>query len=42
MKASAFLETFVAYPPRQRPPSFSVDQIMEDVMKRIEQEKQKR
>ena len=42
MKAAAFLETFVAYPPRQRPASFSVDQIMEDVMKRIEQEKQKR
>src|SRR5258707_10611099 len=42
MKAAAFLETFVAYPPRQRPASFSVDQIMENVMERIEQEKQKR
>jgi len=42
MRAAAFLETFVAYPPRQRPASFSVDQIMEDVMERIEKEKQKR
>jgi arylsulfatase len=35
-KAAAFLETFVAYPPSQKAPSFSVDQIMEDVKVRIE------
>ena len=36
MKASAFLETFVAYPPSQRPASFSVDQVQERVNKSIE------
>jgi arylsulfatase len=36
MKASAFLETFVQYPPSQRPASFSVDQVRESVDKRIE------
>jgi hypothetical protein len=41
MKTAAFLETFVEYPPSQPPASFSVDQIVEDVKKRIEQ-KQKR
>jgi arylsulfatase A-like enzyme len=34
-RAAAFLETFVAYPPSQKPASFSVDQITEDVKKRI-------
>jgi arylsulfatase A-like enzyme len=42
MKSAAFLETFVEYPPSQPPASFSVDQVMESVKKRIEQEKQKR
>ncbi len=36
MKAAAFLQTFVAYPPSQKPPSFSIDQIREDVDKQIE------
>jgi arylsulfatase len=36
MKASAFLETFVAYPPSQRPASFSIDQVQERVNKSIE------
>ncbi|HEX9586260.1 MAG TPA: hypothetical protein VGA15_00755 [Bradyrhizobium sp.] len=34
-KAAKFLDTFVAYPPSQRAPSFSVDQIMEDVKAKI-------
>jgi arylsulfatase A-like enzyme len=42
MKTAAFLETFVEYPPSQPPASFSVDQIVEEVKRRIEQEKQKR
>jgi len=33
--AAKFLETFVAYPPSQKAPSFSVDQIMEDVQAKI-------
>jgi arylsulfatase len=37
MKAAAFLQTFVEYPPSQRPASFSVDQIVEDVKKKIGQ-----
>jgi arylsulfatase len=36
MKASVFLETFVQYPPSQRPASFSIDQVRESVDKRIE------
>jgi arylsulfatase len=42
MKSAAFLETFVEYPPSQPPASFSVDQIVEDVKKRIEEKQQKR
>ena len=38
MKTSTFLETFVEYPPSQPPASFSVDQIVEDVKKRIAQQ----
>jgi hypothetical protein len=34
-KAAKFLDTFVAYPPSQKAPSFSVDQIMEDVKEKI-------
>jgi len=41
LRSAAFLETFVEYPPSQPPASFSVDQIVEDVKKRIEQMKQK-
>jgi arylsulfatase len=37
MRAAAFLQTFVEYPPSQRPASFSVDQIVEDVKKKIGQ-----
>jgi len=36
MKASEFLETFVTYPPSQRPASFSVDQVQERVKKSME------
>ncbi|MNE73387.1 hypothetical protein D3C80_1693970 [compost metagenome] len=36
-KAAAFLLTFVDYPPSQRPASFSIDQIREDVDKKIEE-----
>jgi len=39
-KAAAFLETFVAYPPSQKAPSFSVDQIFESVKEKIEKAKQ--
>jgi arylsulfatase A-like enzyme len=42
MKTAAFLETFVEYPPSQPPASFSVDQIVEGVKKRIEQKQQQR
>jgi arylsulfatase len=42
MRSAAFLETFAEYPPSQPPASFSVDQIVESVKKRIEQEQQKR
>jgi len=37
MRAAAFLQTFVEYPPSQRPASFSVDQIVEEVKKKIGQ-----
>jgi hypothetical protein len=38
-KAAKFLETFVAYPPSQKAPSFSVDQIVENVKAKIAQMK---
>jgi arylsulfatase len=41
-RAAVFLESFVEYPPSQPPASFSVDHIVEDVKKRIEQKLQKR
>ena len=41
MKAAAFLETFVAYPPSQPPASFSIDQIRKSVDDRIAAEKAK-
>ncbi|MGE8153936.1 arylsulfatase [Pseudomonas vancouverensis] len=34
-KAAAFLQTFVDYPPSQRPASFSIDQVREEVDKKI-------
>jgi arylsulfatase len=37
MKASVFLETFVDYPPSQRPASFSVDQVRKHVDKKIDE-----
>ena len=40
-RAAKFLQTFVDYPPSQRPASFSIDQIREDVDRRI-QEKMKK
>lgn len=36
-KAATFLQTFVDYPPSQRPASFSIDQIRADVNKKIEE-----
>ncbi len=35
MKSAAFLETFIEYPPSQKPASFSVDQIEEGVHAKI-------
>jgi arylsulfatase len=34
-RAAAFLQTFVDYPPSQRPASFSIDQVRADVDKKI-------
>ena len=42
MKAAAFLETFVEYPPSQRPASFSIDQIRKQVDKKIDESFRKR
>jgi arylsulfatase A-like enzyme len=42
MKAAAFLETFVAYPPSQRPASFSIDQVRKAVDKKIDESFHKR
>src|SRR5262249_51473374 len=42
MKAAAFLQTFVAYPPSQRPASFSVDQIRKQVDIKIDESFKKR
>ncbi len=36
LRAAALLDTFVAYPPSQRPASFSIDQIEEAVHQQIE------
>ena len=36
MKAGEFLKTFIEYPPSQRPASFSVDQVQEEVDREIE------
>lgn len=37
MKASLFLETFVEYPPSQKPASFSIDQVRKQVDRKIEE-----
>lgn len=37
MKAATFLETFVEYPPSQKPASFSVDQVEEGVHAKIDE-----
>jgi len=42
VKAAAFLETFVEYPPSQRPASFSIDQIRRSVDKKIDEAFKKR
>ena len=42
MKAATFLETFVAYPPSQRPASFSIDQIRARVDTKIDESFKKR
>ncbi|SAL82170.1 sulfatase [Caballeronia terrestris] len=42
MKASTFLQTFVAYPPSQRPASFSVDQVRRQVDRKIDESFKKR
>ncbi|WP_439668838.1 Arylsulfatase A or related enzyme [Cupriavidus necator] len=42
MKAAAFLQTFVNYPPSQRPASFSIDQVREQVDKKIEESMKKK
>ncbi len=42
MKASVFLETFVDYPPSQRPASFSVDQVRKQVDAKIDESFKKR
>jgi arylsulfatase A-like enzyme len=41
-KAAAFLETFVAFPPSQKPASFSIDQIRKSVDQRIEEQQRKK
>jgi arylsulfatase len=42
MKASAFLETFMEYPTRQQPDSFSIDNVPKKVEKAIEEYFKKR
>ncbi|SDA98098.1 arylsulfatase [Sinorhizobium sp. NFACC03] len=37
MKSAAFLETFIEYPPSQKPASFSVDQVEEGVHQKIDE-----
>jgi arylsulfatase A-like enzyme len=39
-RTAAFLQTFAEYPPSQTPASFSVDQIVEGINKKIEQMQQ--
>src|SRR5690606_14137962 len=37
MKAAEFLQTFVEWPPSQRPASFTVDEVQEEVDRKVEQ-----
>jgi hypothetical protein len=37
LKAAAFLETFVAYPPSQRPASFNIESVRAAVDKKIDE-----
>jgi arylsulfatase len=36
-KSAEFLQTFVEYPPSQKPASFSIDQIRAEVDKKIDE-----
>jgi arylsulfatase A-like enzyme len=38
-RATAFLETFVEYPPSQTPASFSIDQVVEQIKMQLQKEK---
>lgn len=40
MKTGAFLETFINYPPSQKAPSFSADQMVENLKKQLEKMKE--
>jgi hypothetical protein len=42
MKATVFLQSFVSYPPSQRPASFSVDGVRKQVDKKIDESFKKR
>jgi arylsulfatase len=42
MRASKFLETFVEYPPSQRPASFSIEEVRKSVDKKIDESFKKR
>jgi hypothetical protein len=36
LKAAGFLQTFKDYPPSQAPASFTIDQVVKDIDRRIE------
>ena len=36
LKAAAFLQTFKDYPPSQTPASFTIDQVVKDIDRKIE------
>jgi hypothetical protein len=38
-RAAAFLHTFVEYPPSQTPASFSIDQVVKDIKRALEEKK---
>jgi arylsulfatase len=42
LKAAAFLETFVDYPPSQRPASFNVEGVRKQVDRKIDEAFKKR
>jgi len=42
LKAAAFLETFVAYPPSQKPASFNIEGVRKEVDRKIEETLKKR